>query len=212
MREAPDLDQYVEQLDRESKESGLDKPIVRKALGTVCFDMRQYAEAAAQLELAVAMQPHDAETHSKLIECHEKLGDRRRAIDQSLALLQLKPRDIQSYRKLAERYQKLEETENVERTYTSIVEALPNESEGHAMLAEIREEQGRWSAAAMHWRQVAEIRSLEPAGLLKLAAVQIRLERWAAAKETLAQLRARSWPPRFGDVSSQIRDLEEKLK
>ena len=80
------------------------------------------------------------------------------------------------------------------------------------MLAEIRQGQKRWSDAALHWQQVAEIRSLEPTGLLKLAAVQIKLRDRRAAKETLAKLRSRAWPPRFHDVDAKIRDLEQQLK
>jgi tetratricopeptide (TPR) repeat protein len=212
LREAPDLERYVEQLDQESQTQGSDKPIVRKALGIVYFQKEQYVQAIEQLRQAVALQPHDAETHEKLIECFDKLGDSEGAIRQSLQLLQLKPRDIETYRQLGRRYEKAGSPEPVERTYTSIVEALPNEAEGHAMLAQIREEQERWEDAALHWELVAQLRSLEPTGLLKLATVQIRLQQWTEAKETLARLRKQSWPPRFADVDAQTRALARQME
>jgi len=212
LRDASDLDQYIEQLDREAHQQGFDKPVVRKALGMVLCDQRQYAKAAVQLRQAVLAQPNDAETHEKLVECYDRLGDQEDAIRQSLALLELKPREIDVYRHLARRFTKLRQPDQVERTYTSIVEALPGESEGHAMLAEVRQEQGRWEETAEQWRQVARIRSLEPTGLLKLAAAQIRLEQWAAARETIKQLRAKSWPPRFTRVDAEIRRLEEAVE
>lgn len=212
LRDAADLESYVQQLDHDGEISGQDKPVVRKTLGVVYFQKQQYAAAVRQLQQALALQPQDAAIHEKLIECFDKFGDRRAAIQQSLALLQLKPRDIEIYKQLGRRYDSMGSPDEVERTYTSIVEALPHEAEGHAMLAQIREEQERWEEAARHWQQVAALRSLEPTGLLKLAAAQIRLQRWTEAKQTLARLRTRSWPQTFGDVDAQARQLEGQLE
>jgi hypothetical protein len=78
-------------------------------------------------------------------------------------------------------------------------------------LAEIRQQQDRWSEAATQWEQVARIRALEPTGLLKLTAAQIHLHQWQQAEQTLGKLRSRSWPPRFGDVSTQVRQLAGQI-
>jgi tetratricopeptide (TPR) repeat protein len=43
LRDAPDLDGYVVRLDKQAAETGLHNPIVRKALGRVCFEKQQYA-------------------------------------------------------------------------------------------------------------------------------------------------------------------------
>ena len=99
LRQAKDLDQYVQALDRETRESGLDKPIVRKAIGQVYLGKMKYAKAITQLKLAAQLQPNDAETHRKLIECLDAQGDGSGAIAQSLASLQLSPRDIGLYKK-----------------------------------------------------------------------------------------------------------------
>ncbi|NQU20906.1 MAG: hypothetical protein HQ567_06450, partial [Candidatus Nealsonbacteria bacterium] len=209
---APDLDDYVATLDREAAASKQDKPIVRKALGRVYRDKRQYAKAAAQLKLAVELQPNDRETHKALIDCYDRQNDRQGAIRQTLASLQLSRRDIELYKKLAERFEQLEQAEDSERAYTSIVEMQPSESESHAMLAKIRQIQDRWEDAAAHWRQVAEIRKLEPTGLLNLAAALVHLEQWDEAQQTLKKLRARGWPSRFDEELRQLPELERAVE
>ena len=54
-----DLDQYVQALDRESAETGRDRPVVRKSLGMVYADRRQWVQAITQLKIAVQLQPND---------------------------------------------------------------------------------------------------------------------------------------------------------
>jgi len=212
LRSAADLDAYAAQLDKEAADKGQDKPIVRKALGQVYLEKRQFAKAIAQLETAAQLQPNDAETYKALIECYDKQEDRHGAIRQILRGLELSRRDIERFRDLGNRLETLGRSEEAQRAYTSIVEMLPNESEGHAMLAEIRQQQNRWPEAIVHWEQVAKIRALEPTGLVRLAQAQIHERRWEDAARTLEKLRTRAWPSRFGDVSSQVRSLEEQLE
>jgi tetratricopeptide (TPR) repeat protein len=212
IRQARDLDQYVQELNQEAEESKQDKPIVRKAIGQVYAEKKEYEKALAQLKLAVEFLPNDAETHQELIVCLDKLGNKSGAIEQLLNSLQLNPRKIDLYRDLGKRLGEIGRKNDVERAYTSIVEVLPHESEGHAMLAQIRQEQNRWKDAASHWERVASIRSLEPTGLLNLAAAQIHLKQWNKAGETIAKLMERTWPPRFGDVRDQIRKLDIRIK
>ena len=147
-----------------------------------------------------------------MIECYDKQEDRHGAIRQILRGLELSRRDIERFRDLGNRLETLGRSEEAQRAYTSIVEMLPNESEGHAMLAEIRQQQNRWPEAIVHWEQVAKIRALEPTGLVRLAQAQIHERRWEDAARTLEKLRTRAWPSRFGDVSSQVRSLEEQLE
>ncbi|MHC4400407.1 MAG: VIT domain-containing protein [Planctomycetota bacterium] len=211
LREARNLDAYVAHLDKETAESGLDKPIVRKAIGQVYQQKGEHQKAIVQLEAALGLEPNDAETHKALIACYDKKGDKQGAVDRLIDSLQLARRDVARCRDLGNRLEALKRPAEAERAYTAIVEMLPNESESHAMLAEVRQGQDRWEEAVNHWRQVARIRALEPTGLLKLAAAQIHLEKWDDAAGTLQQLRAQSWPPRFGDVDRQIRDLERQV-
>lgn len=209
LRDGPDLAAYLKELNRETEQSGLDKPIVRKALGQVFLERKQFKDAVVQLHLALELQPNDSETHQALITCYEKMGDRHRIIDQILAAVQLRRRDIQLYKDLAERLRG--NPSRAERAATSIVEVLPNETESHSMLAEIRQKQGRWDDAIIHWRRVAELRALEPTGLLKLATAQIHEGHWDDARESLTKLTARSWPQRFGNVHDDAHKLWQKL-
>ena len=78
-------------------------------------------------------------------------------------------------------------------------------------MAELRQTQERWAEAIPHWEQIARYRKLEPTGLLKLAEAQIHEKRLAEATQSLQTLKHTAWPSRFGDVESQIRQLEEKL-
>jgi len=212
LRDARDLDGYVGQLDKQVAESGLQNPLVRKALGIVYAERKEYAKAIAQLRLACEVQPNDAETHRQLVACYDQQGDKQGAVRQLLASLQLSQRDVQLYKDLGRRLGELNQPAEMERAYTSIVEMLSNESESHTLLAEIRQEQNRWDDAIVHWQQVARIRALEPTGLLKLAAAQIHQRQWDAATETLRQLDAKGWPSRFGDVHNEVRQLERQIE
>ena len=211
LRQAKNLEQYVQTLDREAEETGSDKPVVRKALGIVLAEKQQWAKAIGQLKIAIQLQPNDAETSTKLIECYDAQGDKQAAIDQLLASLESNPRDIELCRKLGKRLGELGRAADVERAYTSIVELQPNEAEGHAMLGEIRQEQDRWPEAAVHWEQVARIRRLEPTGLLKLAGAQIHMQQWDAAKQTIGKLKSQGWPDRFDKVQAEISVLEVRV-
>ncbi len=160
LRDSPDLPAYLAHLDRETEESGLDKPIIRKALGLVFMDQRQFDAAITQLNLALAVQPNDAETHRALIDSYEKQGDRQGVIHQILAAVQLRRRDIELYRDLARKLN--DDPKRSERALTSIVEVLPNETESHTMLAEIRQNQNRWDDAIGHWQRVSDSRARNP--------------------------------------------------
>ena len=73
LRNAKDLDAYAESLDVEVEETGLENPIVRKALGRVYHRKRQYARAAHHLRLAVENQPNDMETHKLLVDTYDRM-------------------------------------------------------------------------------------------------------------------------------------------
>ena len=211
LRRTPDLDGYVATLDRRAEDTGQDNPLIRKAVGMVYKEKNQFKPALAQLNLAVALQPNDAETHRALIECYDRQNDREGAIRQTLASLQLSRRDIGLYSELGRRLGELNQPQEAERAYTSIVEVLSSESESHTMLAEIRERQNRWPEAIVQWQQVARIRALEPTGSLKLAAALIHEKRWAEASALLRKTSSRAWPARFGDVYQQVRQLEQQI-
>jgi tetratricopeptide (TPR) repeat protein len=211
LREAKDLDAYVTHLNQQSAETGLDNAIVRKAVGQVYAEQGKHREAISQLQMATEVQPGDAETQRLLVAEFDKVGDAEGAYRQLLQAVQLSRRDIKLYQEMGKRLASLDRPREVERAYTSIVEVLPSEAESHALLAEVRQEQGRWAEAIAQWEEVARIRALEPTGLLKLAAAQVHEQRWEAAAATVRKLRARGWPPRFGDLEQQLRDLEQRI-
>ncbi len=210
LRESPDLDGYVATHDRQVGTSGLDSAVIRKALGQVYMDRTDYGKAIRQLALAAVLQPQDAETHRLLLDCYDKKGDRDGAILALFDAVEASRRDIGLYRELGRRLK--DQPKEAERANTSIVEVLPSESESHALLAEVRQEQGRWPEAITQWQQVARIRALEPTGLLKLAAAQVHEKQWQQAAQTVGKVKARTWPPRFGDVGAEVRKLEEQIK
>lgn len=202
---AKNLTSYIEDLEKSVAESGLENPIVRKALGQVYSERKEYKKALHHLRLAAESQPGDIETQQALVKVYDALDDGKGAIKQLLESVALSPRNIGLLQVLGARYEKLGREGEAERARANLVEAFPNESEGHAMLAEIRETQKRWKEAANHWALVAEIRGLEPTGLQRLAKAQIQLEQYDAAKETLEKLLSKEWPSRFGNVHNDAR-------
>lgn len=209
---AVNLDAVVRGLDAKTAESGLVNPVVRKAVGQVYYEKGQYLPAVAQLQTALNAQPNDAETLKTLVECYDKMKNPGGAVSQVMRALELKRRDVKLYEELGNRFAALDSGGEAERAFTSIVEVLPNESEGHQLLAEIRQRQDRWADAIKHWEQVARIRALEPTGLIGLATAQLHERQYDKAAETLGKLKARPWPPHFGDAPHRIAELERQLR
>ncbi|MBN1909361.1 MAG: hypothetical protein JW818_06460 [Pirellulales bacterium] len=209
--EAKNLDAFVTQLDKETASSGVDKPIVRKALGQVYLKKNKPGKAIVQLRKAIRLEPNDLETHKALLSCYDKQNDKPAAAAVLLEMTRRFGDDLKLYQDLGDRYAALKRPAEAERAYTSMVEAQPNESASHSRLARLRQKQDRWPEAVDHWKEVARIRSLEPTGLLHLAEAQIHLKRWPAARATLARLREHPWPDRFRTVPDQVRKLEAMI-
>ncbi len=199
LRQSPDLDAYVVELDKETAELGQDKPILRKSLGLVYQEREMFAQAVVQYRLAVELAPDDAEIHEKLIASLDAVGDRAGALAQTIASLELSRRNLDLWEKLADRFTAMKEPVEAERANTSLVEIAPQETEGHARLAEIRQRQDRWDEAINHWQQVARLRKLEPTGLLKLAPALLHQKRLQEFDDTLHKLEATPWPDRFNE-------------
>ncbi|MEW6733429.1 MAG: hypothetical protein AB1489_19030, partial [Acidobacteriota bacterium] len=212
LAKAQDLDRYVTQLDTEVNRSGLDNPIVRKALGKVYFNKAQLKKAETQLNLAIAGQPNDTETYRLLIQVYDRQNRPQQATAQLLQLAKLAGHQIEIYQEVGKRLTNLQENEEAERAFTNIVEIQPNESESHQALAQIRQNQNRWEEAAQQWREVIRVRTKEPTGYLGLAQALVRLERWSEARKVTTSLLEQDWPVHFGDVKSQARTLAEQIK
>jgi tetratricopeptide (TPR) repeat protein len=206
---AGDLPQYVDQLDAETAKSGQDSPILRKAIGQAFQSHRNYFHAVKQFELTIQLQPTDRDAYEGVIACYDALGNRALATKQLERMIELDQHDFKRYEQLAERLK--DQPAEAERAVTSIIEAGPQEVENHTALAEIRQRQDRWDEAIDQWHDVAKLRALEPTGLLKLAEAQIHQKQWKGAGESIEKLQRTEWPTRFGDVSLQTRQLEQRL-
>ena len=211
MAGAADLDALVKHFDKQTADTGLVNPVLRKSLGEAYRGRQNYGPAAAQFELALEGQPNDPETFTALIDCYDKQNRKPEAIDRILKALDLSRRDTARYADLGRRYAAAGDAASAERAFTSVVEVTRGDSEGQTLLAQIRQGQDRWADAALHWRQVDAVRSLEPEGLLGLANVQLHLKQYDAARETIQKLRAKAWPPHTGDVPAKARELEARL-
>ena len=209
--ESADLEALVAHSDRQTAETGLVNPVVRKALGQAYVARQNYGPAVTQLELAVRAQPNDPETFALLIGAYDQSDRKAEAVARILESLDLSRRDPARYADLARRYEAAGDAANAERAYTSLAEVSRGESEGQALLASVRERQGRWAEAAEHWRQVDAARPLDPGGLLGLAAAQLHLKQYGAAKETLRKLRAMPRPPHVDILTPKVRALEAEL-
>ena len=209
--DAEDLDAYVERLDEESRRTGLENPIVRKALGRAYVRREAYERAVAQLRRALEGQPNDLETHAQLVQTCEAMGRADLTVAAQLEWARTAGHELHLYRDLGRRLMSLRRPDDAERAYTHIVEIMPNESESHTALAEIRQHQGRWSEASDHWRHVIRVRTKEPAGYVGLARTLIRQRHWTEAQEVIDQVISTSWPERFGDVRSTGRRLLREI-
>jgi tetratricopeptide (TPR) repeat protein len=208
---AGDLTPLVAHFDKQTAETGLVNPVVRKALGEAYRARQDYAPAATQLELALDGQPNDAETFGLLVDTYDKLNRKADAVGRILDALQLTPRDLDRYAELGKRYAEGGDAAVAERAFTSLVEVTRGEADGLMKLAARYQEQGRWAAAIPLWEQAAANRPLEPAGLLGLAGAQIEAKRFADARATIAKLKAKAWPAHAGDTPKAVAELEAKL-
>jgi Tfp pilus assembly protein PilF len=211
LRDAKDLDAYVRRLDAVVKETGLENPIIRKALGQVYFERQTWELAATQLQTAVEVQPNDLETHRLLIDAWERMGARDRATAQLLESAKLSGHSIELYRDLGKRWTEMNQPDAAERAFTTLVEMMPQESESQQALAEVRRAQGRWTDEALQWRHVVRIRSREPGGYLGLAQALISAGERAEAREVLEKVVATDWPSRFEGEREMAREMLQQL-
>jgi len=196
----PDLDGYVVGYEIQVKKTGLDAPLVRKALGLAYLQRDQPMRAVPHLRAARDLQPLDMETHQALLRAYDDAGkpdEARRALLQSIAVA---PLELDLYAELGRRLKAAGDARGAERAWTSLAEAKPNEADGHRRLAQHREKEQRYGDAILQWRQVVRIRTDEPAGWLSLAQAQLKAGRSEGAGETLEHVLATKWDERFGDV------------
>jgi len=209
---AADLDAYIARLDAEVAETGLENPIVRKALGQVLAEQKRYGPAIQQLRLALAAQPNDAETGAQLVRTLDDAGQREQAAQAALERARLASHDVNLWCDVGERMRSLERVTDAERAFTNLAEMLPNESASHHRLAEARQSQLRWDEAARSWDQVVRIRPGEPTGYLGLARCLIEGGERQEAEQVLRKLESTDWPERFNNVPRETEQLRKRLR
>jgi len=208
---AKDLDAYVAGYDAEVETSGLDAPVLRKALAKAYAKRGNLAATIQQLLVARDLEPNDGDIHKRLVAAYDKLGQSAQAIDALFGSIRLAPHALAAYGDLAARYRRTGDDQNVERALTTLVESAPNQPGGHRALALAREKQLRWPAAAQQWRQVVRTGRLDPTGWLALARAAAKTGAKDEARKALRHVLQTTWEARFGDVHKQATDLLAKL-
>jgi tetratricopeptide (TPR) repeat protein len=208
---ARDLDAFATRYQAEVAKTGLDAPVIRRALGSVFLDAKRYAEAALQLRVARDLAPEDAEVHRLLVKTHDEAGEPAEALAAALTAVRLDPRSVTAYQDLARRYRAAGDLAASERALTGMVEWTANEAEGHRALAQEREGASRLEEAVVQWRLVVRARSLEPDGWLSLAVALGKAGDAEGARATLDEVLARTWDERFGDVRARAAEILRSL-
>jgi predicted Zn-dependent protease len=212
LKQAKDLDTYAEQLEADVASSTLENPTVRKALGKVYAERKDFAKAAKHLQAAADSGPVDQETVKALVAALDAAGKPEEADSRLLALARSKAHDFGLWKELGDRLAKRRLSAEAERARTTLAEMSANESEGHAALAAVREAEKRFQEAANHWRQVIRIRSKEPAGYLGLAKALLAAGDPAGAAPVLEEVLGKSWPARFGKVREEALELRLEIE
>lgn len=208
---ADDLAAYVDALNRESDRTGLENPILRKALAAVYAGEGRHQDAVVQLRTALLAQPDDLETRRALVAAYDAAGQPARAAAAQLELARLAGHEVEPWLELARRLERAGQTEPAERARTNLIELMPNEAAGHRALAEVRQAQGRPADAALHWRHVTRVRSDEPPGWVALARALIALGELEEAETVIERLLKGDWDDRFGDVAGQAVQLRREV-
>ncbi|HVS19791.1 MAG TPA: hypothetical protein VMT18_14395, partial [Planctomycetota bacterium] len=208
---APDLDAYIGRLDSQVARTGLENPIVRKAVARALVALQRPGDALVQFRLALAAQPNDTETMAELVRALDACGRAEEAAQAALERARRAGHDVGLWRELGRRLAELERADESERAHTNLAEVLPNESEGHRALAEVRQAQGRWEEAAESWSQVSRVRSSEPTGDLGRTRCLIELGRTTEARRLLESIQSTEWPERFGSVKRDVEALRQRM-
>ncbi len=204
---ASDLDSVSKRIDADAASSGLENPLLRKALAKAWRDRGELAKAQAQLEAAWAAAPDDQELAQLLLQVHDARRQPDQAVAALFAALDARPHDLVLLGELGKRLTRLQQPERAERVHTQIVEAFLGESEGYEALAHVRDSQKRFADAAVQWQQVVRLRATEPTGYLGLALSLMASGDRVAAREPLEKVLGGEWDARFGDVKAEARRL-----
>ncbi|MFT5522428.1 MAG: hypothetical protein ACI9HK_000372, partial [Pirellulaceae bacterium] len=210
LSDSSDLAEYTKYLDKQATKEGVERPIVRQALGQALLEESMFEEALVQLKIALKYSPNDSKLHDRIIETYEQLARPRELVEAQLNALDIHRRDLDWLGNVVDSMESNGRRALAELVRTQLVESLPNESEGHQQLAKMRMRQRRYEESMRHWRQVIEIRKLEPTGLIGLAEAQILAgERYLErARITIDKIRADFSDASANDLQFDLQRLE----
>ncbi len=207
LKRTKDLEEFADSFDTECAELKQEKPALRKALGRVFLEKKDYQRAVTHLEAYIENGRFDRKVYEQLIEAYDK-GKRP---EQATAMLLERAREeghtFELYKKLGDRFVREGKLLQAERAFTTLAELSAHESEGHALLADVWEKQKLFEEASVQWAQVSRIRSNEPTGYLGEARCLKKAGKMDKAQKLLQTVLGRSWPERFGDVHAEARKL-----
>jgi tetratricopeptide (TPR) repeat protein len=189
----PDLDTWAARYDEQVSETGLDAPVIRRALAQTYLDRQQPEQALAQLTAALKHYPEDLELRTQVVRAAELSGDANGVVAALTASLFHIPAQPKLYGDLAEHMRKLGDEDGAERALTGLAEYAPNEAEGHRELARLLTEAARFDDAVVQWRQVVRIRTRELESWFGLARAQSAAGDREGALATLDELASLSW-------------------
>ena len=200
-----DLDAYVKARDAETDKTGLDSPVVQKALGAEYFARGQYQNALARYQLARQLQPNDRDTRQRIAKTFDQLGQPRQACAELQQALIDNPADAALTLDLAARYAKLGDEAAAERARTQLVEPATSDAAGHRALAELRDQQQLPQQALVQWQHVVRLCSFEPDGYLGLANAAAAANDLATARANLKKVIDGEWAERFAKTVAQAK-------
>ncbi len=203
----PDLNAWIRSYDAQVAKTGLDAPVLRRALGAVLVRTRDFEGALAQYRAARDLEPNDLGTWQQIVAMLDALGRPADACDALLGAIEANPRELQLIAELARRYDRIGDEAQAERARTDLVEPLPHEPEGHRTLAQLRERAKDFGAAVTQWRQVVRTDREDAEGWLSLAQAELKAGDRDAAQKTVDEILKRSWDARFENVKAKAAKL-----
>ena len=195
-----DLGAYVAKYDAEVAETGLDAPVIRKSLGRVWLDRKEWSKAEAQLRAARELSPMDRQVHEMLVAA---LDGRKAPAEAIVALresVRYAPGDLNLLTQLAKRLLAAGDGEEAERVFTTYVEREPMEAAGHRMLAEEWQREKRFDAAIAQRKIARDLRTYDPEVWFELVGTLRAAGQGDEARAELTEMIRREWRPEFGDV------------
>ena len=208
---AKDLDTWVVKYEAEVESEGLDVAMLRRTLGSVYQQRKQWDRALHHWTAARDLEPMHADTHTQLVRIHDARRQPAAAVEALFGAIRLAPRETKFYEDLARRYAALGDKANAERAYTTLIESTPNQMAGHRRLAQIRAGQARLEEAIVQWRQVVRTDPLNPTGNLDLAEALFAAGKHAEARQILENVIAKDWEARFDNIKKRAREVLKRM-